>query len=111
MLYGLAHVKECVVEIRTYLNDCKLKFHCWRVLYILKFSSRDAKIAALEKTSQETEKLIAEARSEKIRHMDEVHAAQKKVADLESRYWLLCFCLMLGNVIMKLTYFFKYLFY
>lgn len=46
---------------------------------------RDAKIAALEKTSQETEKIIAEARSEKIRHMDEVHAAQKKVADLESR--------------------------
>lgn len=57
--------------------------------YILKFVSRDAKIAALEKTSQETEKLIAEARSEKIRHMDEVHAAQKKVADLESRY---CWC-------------------
>lgn len=48
--------------------------------------SRDAKIAALEKTSQETEKIIAEARNEKIRHMDEVHAAQKKVADLESRY-------------------------
>lgn len=49
------------------------------------FICRDAKIAALEKTSQETEKIIAEARNEKIRHMDEVHAAQKKVADLESR--------------------------
>lgn len=47
---------------------------------------RDAKIAALEKTSQETEKIIAEARSEKIRHMDEVHASQKKVADLESKF-------------------------
>ncbi|XP_065156727.1 angiomotin-like protein 1 isoform X2 [Atheta coriaria] len=46
---------------------------------------KDAKIAALEKTSQETEKIIAEARNEKIRHMDEAHAAQKKVADLESR--------------------------
>jgi hypothetical protein len=46
--------------------------------------------------------LIAEARSEKIRHMDEVHAAQKKVADLESRYCLLYCCLMLGNVIIKL---------
>ncbi|KAI4460309.1 angiomotin [Holotrichia oblita] len=46
---------------------------------------KDAKIAALEKTSQETEKIIAEARNEKIRHMDEVHAAQKKVADLESK--------------------------
>lgn len=46
---------------------------------------KDAKIAALEKTSQETEKLIAEARSDKIKQMDEVHAAQKKVADLETR--------------------------
>ncbi|CAG9769505.1 unnamed protein product [Ceutorhynchus assimilis] len=46
---------------------------------------KDAKIAALEKTSQETEKIIAEARNEKIRHMDEVHASQKKLADLESR--------------------------
>uniref|UniRef100_A0A1B6CPM0 Angiomotin C-terminal domain-containing protein n=1 Tax=Clastoptera arizonana TaxID=38151 RepID=A0A1B6CPM0_9HEMI len=46
---------------------------------------KDAKIAALEKTSQETEKLIAEARSDKLRSMDEVHAAQKKVTVLESR--------------------------
>lgn len=46
---------------------------------------KDAKIAALEKTSQDAEKLIAEARSEKMRHMDEVHAAQKKLADFESR--------------------------
>lgn len=82
------------------------------MLYILKFDSRDAKIAALEKTSQETEKLIAEARSEKIRHMDEVHAAQKKVADLESRYCLLCFYLVLGNVVMSLYHlFFIDLFY
>lgn len=49
------------------------------------FSCRDAKIAALEKTSQDAEKLIAEARSEKMRHMDELHVAQKKVADFESR--------------------------
>ncbi|XP_039749454.1 angiomotin-like protein 2 isoform X3 [Pararge aegeria] len=46
---------------------------------------RDVKIAALEKTSAESERLMAEARSEKIRHMDELHLAQKKVADLESR--------------------------
>ncbi|XP_046396967.1 uncharacterized protein LOC124163899 isoform X2 [Ischnura elegans] len=46
---------------------------------------KDAKIAALERTSQESERLVAEARSEKMRHMDEVHAAQRKVADLEAR--------------------------
>ena len=57
----------------------------WVLNFFFSLSLRDAKIAALEKTSQETEKLIAEARSEKIRHMDEVHAAQKKVADLEAR--------------------------
>lgn len=47
---------------------------------------RDAKIAALEKTSAESERLMAEARNEKIRHMDELHSAQKKVADLEGRW-------------------------
>lgn len=61
-------------------------------MYCYPYFSRDAKIAALEKTSQETEKIIAEARNEKIRHMDEVHAAQKKVADLESRFVLRFAC-------------------
>ncbi|KAI5750436.1 hypothetical protein M8J76_015574 [Diaphorina citri] len=44
---------------------------------------KDAKIAALEKTSMESEKLIAEARSDKLKQMDEVHAANKK--ELESK--------------------------
>ncbi|PZC85486.1 hypothetical protein B5X24_HaOG216594 [Helicoverpa armigera] len=47
--------------------------------------AKDAKIAALEKTSAESERLMAEARNEKIRHMDELHSAQKKLADLEGR--------------------------
>lgn len=76
---------------------CIVKFHllirtfktctCQPSIYLLTTTiyCRDAKIAALEKTSQETEKLIAEARSDKLRSMDEVHAAQKKVTDLESR--------------------------
>jgi len=46
---------------------------------------KDAKIAALERTSQESEKLIAEARSERLRHMDELHIANKKFAELEGR--------------------------
>jgi hypothetical protein len=48
--------------------------------------------------------LIAEARSEKIRHMDEVHAAQKKVADLESRYYFFCCYLMQVDVTVKLNH-------
>ena len=46
---------------------------------------RDAKIAALERTSQESEKLIAEARNERLKHMDEIHLANKKFAELESK--------------------------
>lgn len=57
----------------------------WKIHFLFSFC-RDAKIAALEKTSQESEKIIAEARSDKLRQMDEVHAAQKKVTDLESRF-------------------------
>lgn len=64
-----------------------ISFYPRQAFFLCSFISviRDAKIAALEKTSQDAEKLIAEARSEKMRHMDEVHAAQKKLADLESR--------------------------
>lgn len=63
------------------MHNVSMKKSC----LISRIFQRDAKIAALEKTSQDAEKLIAEARSEKMRHMDEVHAAQKKLADLEAR--------------------------
>jgi angiomotin like len=46
---------------------------------------KDAKIAALEKTSQESERLISEARTDKIRQLDELHAAQRRLADVEGR--------------------------
>lgn len=49
------------------------------------FAFRDAKIAALERTSQESEKLIAEARNERLKHMDEIHFANKKFTELESK--------------------------
>lgn len=67
--------------------DSNLAFLLFSVRFSFFFSSRDAKIAALEKTSQESEKIIAEARSDKLRQMDEVYAAQKKVTDLESRFY------------------------
>jgi len=46
---------------------------------------KDAKIAALEKTSQESERMISEARTDKIRQLDELHAAQRRLADVEGR--------------------------
>lgn len=37
----------------------------------------------MERTSLESEKLIAEARSQRLRHMDEIHVERKFVAELE----------------------------
>lgn len=72
---------ECAKWEQRYLEESALRQAAIEAASLPK----DAKIAALEKTSQDAEKLIADARNEKIRHMDEVHASQKKVADLESR--------------------------
>ncbi|XP_069172424.1 angiomotin-like protein 1 isoform X3 [Procambarus clarkii] len=46
---------------------------------------KDAKIAALEKTSQESERHIAQAKSDKLRQMDELHTMSKKQAEYEAR--------------------------
>lgn len=77
----LALEGECAKWEQRYLEEAALRQAAVSAASIPK----DAKIAALEKTSAESERLMAEARSEKIRHMDELHSAQKKVADLESR--------------------------
>lgn len=44
---------------------------------------KDAKIAVLEKNSAESEKKIAEARSEKLKQMAEVQAYQRRMLELE----------------------------
>uniref|UniRef100_A0A6M2DGK4 Putative angiomotin-like protein 1 n=1 Tax=Xenopsylla cheopis TaxID=163159 RepID=A0A6M2DGK4_XENCH len=72
---------ECSKWEQRYLEESALRQSAIDAASIPK----DAKIAALEKTSQETEKIIAEARSENIKQMDQVHAAQKRVHDLETR--------------------------
>ena len=46
---------------------------------------RDARIAALEQGSAETEKILAEARTERLQHMDEVYQANRKSAQLEAK--------------------------
>ncbi|CAH2071728.1 unnamed protein product, partial [Iphiclides podalirius] len=77
----LALEGECAKWEQRYLEEAALRQAAVSAASIPK----DVKIAALEKTSAESERLMAEARSEKIRHMDELHLAQKKVADLEGR--------------------------
>ncbi|XP_053603521.1 angiomotin-like protein 2 [Plodia interpunctella] len=77
----LALEGECGKWEQRYLEEAALRQAAVSAASIPK----DAKIAALEKTSAESERLMAEARNEKIRHMDELHSAQKRVADLEGR--------------------------
>ncbi|KAK2141248.1 hypothetical protein LSH36_1134g01001 [Paralvinella palmiformis] len=47
--------------------------------------SKDARIASLEHSSLETEKLMAEARNDRMKQMDEVHLANRKCAELEAK--------------------------
>jgi len=44
---------------------------------------KDAKIAVLEKTSAESEKKIAEARSDKLKQISEMQQTQRKMSDME----------------------------
>uniref|UniRef100_A0A182SSD6 Angiomotin C-terminal domain-containing protein n=1 Tax=Anopheles maculatus TaxID=74869 RepID=A0A182SSD6_9DIPT len=39
----------------------------------------------MERNSQETERILAEAKQEKIRYLDEAHAANRKVTELQTR--------------------------
>ncbi|KAB7501747.1 hypothetical protein Anas_09817 [Armadillidium nasatum] len=45
----------------------------------------DAKIAALERSSQDNERRISQAETDKMRHMDEVNNMNKKIIALENR--------------------------
>ena len=46
---------------------------------------RDARIAALEQSSAETEQIIADVRTEKYKHMEEVYQSNRKCAELEAK--------------------------
>lgn len=38
----------------------------------------------MEKNSQEADRIIAEAKQEKLRYLEEVHSAQRKVSELQN---------------------------
>ena len=52
---------------------------------LIQIFCRDAKIAALERNSHENEKIIAEARNDRLKHMDDMHQANKKFTELETK--------------------------
>jgi len=59
---------------------------------------RDAKIAALVQNSVDTDKLLSDARLEKLAYLKELHNANERCAHLEAKYeWVymsnLCRCI------------------
>jgi len=47
---------------------------------------RDAKIAALVQNSVDTDKLLSDARLEKLAYLKELHNANERCAHLEAKY-------------------------
>ncbi|GFT16926.1 angiomotin [Nephila pilipes] len=89
-------LKKTIMEYEEKIIGLEAEVSKWEQRYIAESTMRqiavdaasvpkDAKIAALEKTSQESEKLIAQARTEKLKHMDELYASNRKCTELESR--------------------------
>ena len=54
-------------------------------MYLIYLYSQDAKIAVLEKSSAESEKMIAEARNDKLKQNAEMQQTQKRVSDMENQ--------------------------
>ncbi|OTF74038.1 angiomotin-like protein, partial [Euroglyphus maynei] len=89
-------LKASIVNYEKKIIDLEAEVSKWEQKYLEENTLRsievsaasapkDAKIAALERTSHESEKLIAEARNERLKHMDEIHIANRKCAELESQ--------------------------
>ena len=57
---------------------------CLAILMLRYF--REIQMAALEQNSKETEKLISECREDRLKHLEEVYRANRRCAELESRY-------------------------
>ncbi|GBM38613.1 Angiomotin [Araneus ventricosus] len=89
-------LKKQIMEYEEKIIGLEAEVSKWEQRYIAESTMRqiavdaasvpkDAKIAALEKTSQESEKLIAQARTEKLKQMDELYASNRKCMELDSR--------------------------
>lgn len=60
----------------TWPNLTRQKYH---------FVDREVRLAALEKNSSDMDKMIDEVKTEKLKHMEELHQSQKHVAELEAK--------------------------
>ena len=86
---ALVEYEEKIIVLETEVTSWESKYFEENTMRHIELNAasapKDAKIAALEKTSKQSEKLILEARNERLKQMDELHDAQKKVAQLESK--------------------------
>ena len=71
---------------------------------------KDAKIAALEKTSAESEKFIADARNDKMRQFEEMQNAQVTTGFLDIFSYCFFVFLVIGLIILP-THYYHCLFY
>jgi hypothetical protein len=55
------------------------------MMMMIALCCRHAHLVALEKSSAETERLIDEAKTEKLRHMEELYQSNRQVAELEAK--------------------------
>lgn len=55
------------------------------MLFNMRYGFRDAKIAALEKSNQESERSFSQAKSDKLRQLEEIHNMSKKQVEFEAR--------------------------
>nr|KAG5701426.1 hypothetical protein BaRGS_032758 [Batillaria attramentaria] len=77
-------------ELETYKSQEKWEQRCVEMQGVQHMEEtsgpHDLQLAALEKSSAETEKLIDEAKTEKLRHMEELYQSNRRVAELEAKY-------------------------
>lgn len=55
------------------------------MIFNMRFCFRDAKIAALEKSNQESERSFSQTKSDKLRQLEEMHNMSKKQVEYEAR--------------------------
>lgn len=67
--------------------SCRLEAECGKLEQrnLEESNVRNVAKLAMERNSQETERIIAEAKQEKIRYLDEAHSANRKVTELQTR--------------------------
>lgn len=95
---SMAALKQVLSERETKILQLETEIIRWEQRYVEMQAvqqmeetagPQEVHLAVLEKSSAETEKLIDEAKTEKLRHMEELYQSNRRVAELEAKVkWL-----------------------